>query len=239
MRRTTFKLITLLLTISVITSTYSCSSDSDNEPKPEKKDPTIVSQFVKHNYIELDKIARISRFRSGEGHDYSDTHEKARCMKHYFKPKDGIDASQIKIFSPIDGEIALKFEEQVGGTQIYIKSDDINPNLYFVIFHVNLKDGIDIGTKLTAGQHIGNHIGNQTWSDIAIFYGTEDNNTLYSYINFLTDDLFNTYKARGVESREALIITKDERDADPLTLRGGDSEDFVNSGNINNWVDLN
>jgi hypothetical protein len=237
MRKTTFKLFALLLIISASVSFYACS-DSD-EPTEEQTETGIVSTFVKHNYIELDKIASISRFRSGEGHDYSDTQEKARSMKHYFKPKAGIDASTIKIFSPIDGEIAFKFDEQIGGTQIYIRATDIDKDLYFVIFHVNLKDGIKEGTKLTAGQHIGNHIGNQTWSDIAVFYGTEDDNTLYSYINFLSDDLFATYKARGVESREALIITKDERDADPLTLKGEDSEEFVNSGNINNWVNLN
>jgi hypothetical protein len=238
MRKTKFNLFALLLIFSTSIGFYACS-DSEDDPTPKKEDSEIVSKIVSNNYIELDKIEKISRFRSGEGHDYSDSNEKCRSMKHYFKPKEGIDASEIQIFSPIDGEIAFAFEEEVGGTQIYIRATNINKDLYFVIFHVNLKEGITEGTKVSAGENIGNHIGNQTWSDIAVCFGTEENNTLYSYFDFLTDDLFAQYKARGVESRGALIITKDERDADPLRLVSEDSEEFVNSGTIENWVKLN
>lgn len=237
MRKTTFNFLALLLIFCASISFYACSNS--DEPEIKKTDTGIVSRFVKHNYIELEKIASISRFRSGEGHDYSDSHEKVRSMKHYFRPKAGIDASTIKIFSPIDGEIALKFDEEIGGTQIYIKSDDINGDLYFIIFHVNLRDGIKVGSKVKAGEHLGNHVGNQTWSDIAVHYGTEHNYTLYSYIDFLSDDIFAKFRARGIESREELIITKDQRDADPLTLVNKDSEEFINQGTIENWVDLN
>ena len=42
-----------------------------------------IPQFVTHDYIDLDKITYITKFRSGSGHDYSDDYESCRNMKHY------------------------------------------------------------------------------------------------------------------------------------------------------------
>jgi len=45
-----------------------------------------VPRFVATDYIESARIARVSRFRSGYGHDYSDAFESCRSMKHYYMP---------------------------------------------------------------------------------------------------------------------------------------------------------
>lgn len=102
-------------------------------------DSNGIPRFVQTDYIELAKIDRISRFRSGEGHDYSDNFESCRSMKHY------------------------------------------------------------------------------------------------SYFDVMTDALFATYNARGINLRADAIISKAARDADPLTC---EDETFDGPGHLPNWVQL-
>ena len=47
-----------------------------------------VPRFVNTNYIDLENIFQISKFRSSAGHDYSDDIERCRSMKHYFMRPD-------------------------------------------------------------------------------------------------------------------------------------------------------
>ena len=62
-------------------------------------DNKVIMNFKRHSsdhiellYIfELDKIDKISKFRSGIGHDYWDDFENCRSMKHYFFPYDTLD----------------------------------------------------------------------------------------------------------------------------------------------------
>src|SRR5271157_4106095 len=56
--------------------------------------PTLVEA----DYIELPKIASISKFRSAAGHDYSDAFESCRSMKHYFRPSEDADWASVRIF---------------------------------------------------------------------------------------------------------------------------------------------
>ena len=41
-----------------------------------------VAKIASADFIDLDKIGHISRFRSGKGHDYPDGYETCRSMKH-------------------------------------------------------------------------------------------------------------------------------------------------------------
>ncbi|MGQ0647189.1 MAG: hypothetical protein ACT4P7_06430 [Gemmatimonadaceae bacterium] len=45
-----------------------------------------IPRIVTRDYIAPGKILRVSRFRSGVGHDYADDAERCRSMKHYFQP---------------------------------------------------------------------------------------------------------------------------------------------------------
>jgi hypothetical protein len=179
--------------------------------------------MVTADYIELDQISRISKFRSGVGHDYSDSYESCRSMKHYFVPK----AYPVKIFSPVTGSISYLTLEWAG-TQVGIQSG----NRTFVIFHVDVYGSLGVGTSVTAGQELGTHIGSQTWSDIAVW----EDDRLLSYFDVMTDTVFQNYQNRGVSSRSELIISRSERDADPLTCNG---DTFQSCGTIPNWVNLN
>lgn len=192
-----------------------------------------IPRFVYADYIELAKIYRISKFRSGVGHSYSDDFESCRSMKHYFQPKTSIDWSKVKIYSPVDGTV-ISVNEDEDGAQVRIKSKEY-PAFFFIIFHVNLANPLSVDDEVTEGQMLGTHIGVQTMSDIAVGVNTPTGWKLVSYFKAMADVVFQGYQARGLNSRNAAIISEQARDADPLTCNG---ENFVNSGNLVNWVIL-
>lgn len=204
-------------------SNSGCKSPVQPSNSDDNGNGDVSQVLVTADYIELSKITRISRFRSGVGHDYSDSSEICRSQKHYFVPK----TYPVKIFSPVNGSISYLTQEWAG-TQVGIQAG----NRTFVIFHVNISDSLVVGSPLSAGQEIGTHIGTQTWSDIAVW----ENEQLLSYFEIMTDTVFQNYKNRGIVSRDQLIISQADRDADPLTCIG---ETIQNPGNIPNWVDLN
>ena len=92
-----------------------------------------------------------------------------------------------------------------------------------------------MGAAVTAGQPLGHHIGSVTTSDIAVRVNTPAGSRLVSYFALMTDELFQTYQRRGIANRDALIITREARDADPLACVGGK---FESGGNIPNRVQL-
>jgi len=208
--------------------------DDNNNGDTYDVDTNGTPRFVDTDYIELAKIARISKFRSSAGHDYSDEFESCRSMKHYFQPKGDIDWSGISIFSPVSGAVSRIFDEWAG-TQVQIRSADY-PAFHFMIFHINLSDSLAVGESISAGQLLGHHIGSQTMSDIAVGVNTPRGWKLISYFNLMTDGLFAAYQARGVIAGDNLIISREARDADTLTC---DGDLFLNQGNLENWVTLN
>lgn len=193
-----------------------------------------IPQFVDKNYIELDKIHRITKFRSGIGHDYSDNFESCRSMKHYFEPDSIVNWSQVKIFSPVSGTVSSLYQEGMG-TKLDIKSA-IYPDITFTVFHVKLSITLNVGDKVIAGQQLGTHYGSLTMSDIAVSAGTQDGKfVLISYFDLLTETLFQNYQSRGLNTRADVIISKEARNADPLSCNG---ETFSNGGKLVNWVTL-
>jgi hypothetical protein len=194
-----------------------------------------IPRFVEANYIELDNIDRISRFRSSEGHDYSDSHENCRSMKHYYHPYENIDWGSVKIFSPVSGTITVIFHEGTGAS-VHIESSEY-PAYKFIIFHVNLDNKYSQGDYVDAGEQLGTHIGSVTMSDIAVRVkeGTFTKR-LVSYFDVMTDDLFVEYQNRGISNRQDMIISETTRDSDPCTCNG---QSFTSRGSIEGWINLN
>lgn len=216
----------------------SCGGDGDETPPGENDvwdiDVDGIPAFVEDDFIEVEKIQRISRFRSGEGHDYSDAFESCRSMKHYFVPKANLDWSTVVIRSPVEGKIT-RAEQEWAGTKYEIQSHD-HPAFRFVIFHVAPSALLVPGERVAAGQVLGQHIGQQTYSDVAVIVNDPTHQgRMVSYFETATDAVFATYAQRGVESRQALIITRAERDAGPLTCSG---DTFADGGSLPNWVEL-
>lgn len=201
-----------------------------------------IPRFVSVDYIQLEKIARISKFRSGIGHDYSDDFEYCRSMKHYFQPKDTTDWTTVMIYSPVEGTIIHLINEWAG-TKITICSK-IQPAFFFDIFHINLASSFKEGDVLQAGQLLGHHIGSQTMSDIAVGVqvpqkGPKSTSAagwqLISYFDVITDPVFLNYQNRGLMLRADAAISKAARDADSLQCSG---DTFATEGTIENWITL-
>lgn len=193
-----------------------------------------IPKFIKTDYIELSHIYRISKFRSGIGHSYSDNFEFCRSMKHYFQPKNEIDWTTVKIFSPFSGTVVRIYQEWAG-TQVMIQSKDY-PAFFVIIFHINLSKQLNTNDFISENQQLGTHIGSQTYSDIAFGINTTKGWKLVSYFDLMTDQLFKNYQTKGIVERSSIIISKADRDASPLICNG---ETFINSGSIENWIILN
>lgn len=233
--------LVVLSSIFVAISVTACNSaDSGNGGNGNSGNETYdvdangIPQFVDIDYIVLDDIYQISKFRSGVGHDYSDDFETCRSMKHYFQPDSSLDWATVKIFSPVNGTVSTIFEEWAG-IQVQIKSKEY-PAFFFIIFHVNLTNQLSVGDVVTTGQQLGMHIGSQTMSDIAVGVNTPNGWKLVSYFDAMTDSVFQDHQERGLTSRNDVIISKEVRDADSLSCNG---EEFENSGNLENWATLN
>jgi hypothetical protein len=189
------------------------------------------------NYIDLAKIERISRFRSTVGHSYTnDTgDETCRSMKHYYQPRSSVDWRSVDVFSPTAGSVQSVSPDGAAGFRIQIRPRDL-PVLYVLIFHVDPNPGIVRGTWVEASEHLGRHASSFTMSDIGMSIGPKQGGTLISYFETMTDDVFAEYQARGVSSRSAAIITRAERDGDPVPCVG--EQQFTRAGTLPDWVNL-
>lgn len=202
---------------------------------PTEWDPSVqgLPRFISHQYIDLDGIGRISRFRSGFGHNYSDAFESCRSMKHYFSPRPGVDAGSIRVYSPVDGEV-VRVTPEWAGTQIRIRPAAY-PAFEIILFHARVTIPLEVGTRLSAGQPLGTHVGSQTSSDVAVGVANPSGWQLVSWFDVLDEAAFDAYRARGVTDSSDVIISRSQRDSQPLNCSG---EQFQDEGGIVNWVEL-
>ena len=207
-------------------------------------DEKNVPKFITADFIDLNRVTTISKFRSGAGHDYSDSDEKCRSMKHYFQPGSRIPIDPanykpaepfINIYSPVDGTIsAIDDEGFKVGKQIHIQPS-ANPEYTIRIFHTYPVD-IKRDSQVKAGQKIG-YIGDHQGTDISIETTSNFKSKNFSYFEVMTNSVFDGYKARGVTSRDDFIFSKAYRDAHPFTCNG---EQFTHDKRERpeDWVNL-
>jgi len=219
-------------------------------------DKNNLPKFVTANFIDLDKIFSISKFRSGTGHDFSGGGETCRSMKHYIVPQadsaareyeksnDGIPyppdgKTDIPIYAPFDGTITQIGEERHPvGKQIFLVPDHAN-SFTVRLFHVYPVEGMTAGfiglggSHVTAGQKIG-VIAAHSDTDVSVQIGTMPwNDTFVSVFDVMDDSVFAAYQKRGVADRSDLVITKDYRDANPLKCVSDKTEAFVEDAAAN------
>ncbi|OGS09072.1 MAG: hypothetical protein A2270_05065 [Elusimicrobia bacterium RIFOXYA12_FULL_51_18] len=183
--------------------------------------------FVVSDFIELDKIAEISLFRSSEGHDYSGGGETCRSMKHYFKPKPLVDPAAIKLFSPVDGIVEEIVAERVGGRQLRIRPESY-PGFRVMIFHVNPR--VKRGGKVSAGEELGLKNIGSSMSDIAV--QNLATGEYVSYFSVMSPAVFAKYVERGISSGAEMMISRESRDSDALSC---DGEIFLSRGKLKAW----
>ena len=221
-----------------------------------------VPEFIHTHFIELEKIEYIKRFRSGCGVDASDDFEDCRIMNNGFVPfEEYLGDKEVKIYSPVNGtiiKIGHTFLNESGSwnefqsdkaTTIKIQPSEY-PAFTIILSFVDIRDtGLYIGLQVSAGQHIGYACleYQSAFSKISLFSITVKVNTCQSitkrvsYFDVITDNIFQAYKDRGATAREEFIISKEERDKDPLTCVLNPNAGCYwirDKGNIPNWVYL-
>lgn len=210
------------------------------------------------NFIDLNSIQRISKFRGGYGHDYSlMTGETCRSMKHYFWPKGGDPGTShtpswmtIGLYAPADGTIErIQISDGSSGKEAQFSLVvDVNKAFKFGFHHVRLEAGIINGSQVKAGQKLGTIGNEQNHGEIAVEIMTPKGRALVSFFEVATDEVLKAYAARGLTNIKNAIHTKEERDAKPLTcdkntqdgrFTGGDYSGMTDSAGMANWVELN
>lgn len=199
-----------------------------------------IPQFISADCIDLPKTDRVSKFRSGEGLDYSDDFESCRSMKHSFGLKPGVDPLTARIFAPVNGRVVGKLEDWEGttlwkGTTVGIQPDGFSA-FWILIFHLNSELSLNVGDRLFAGQALGRSEKPDGGTSIVVWAHTPEGDKLLSYFLVITDAVFAAYNGRGMLSRYDAIISKAARDVDPLTC---DGEEIVDRGNLGHWFILN
>lgn len=189
-------------------------------------------EFVENDWIELNKIANISKYRSTIGHKYESADTS---NKHYFKPYSCFAGTNdnVSVFAPVDASVALIKRESNGKDLLHIVTVDLKSNKHpitFVIFHLNIEaSNLEVGQTLQAGQFLGYcDFVNHDSTDIAIlrtpFFGKT-----YSWFQLLTPDLMATYENRGVTREKAIKTDAQvaESEANGYSFSNSDPNDWI------------
>lgn len=214
------------------------------------------------NFTELDKIDKISKFRSCAGHVTVSQkgNEPKSNMKHYFWVKPEFNKPKtVEIYAPYDGYVAdirsdpgmnLEGEIFISPTQIF----GLVPPLgvwAFSVQHIDINPELKLGDKVKAGDVIGwLATSEKRGFSFDIIYArtgfpptTVDGWTnpfaeLDTVFNHMTDEAFAPYKEKGIASKDEFIITREEREKTDCEY--GEQPYFsADSQNVpSNWIYL-
>ena len=96
-----------------------------------------------------------------------------------------------------------------------------------------LNSDLTVGSEVTAGQQIGTLGSEDAWIEIAVEARVNSREShLLSFLQVASDEVLEEYKARGLGSVSDVIITKEERDSNPLACdRNSEAGWFTGSNN--------
>lgn len=129
-----------------------------------------------------------------------------------------MDWSGVSLYAPAAGQID-SVETEWAGDKLNIALAAA-PEILVTIFHVRREPGLEAGSPVLAGQKLGQHIGPQSMSDIAVHDRSRDYLPL-SYLELLDGRLLDAYRARGVKSPAAAIISRARRARSAATAHRG------------------
>ena len=198
-----------------------------------------LPKIASYNFSELDKYSRMSKIRSAVGHDFSyntpeydATRSSCKSMKHYFipmgVPKENaayataphtFEWMSIKFFAPVDGRIIGVYhtETEYGPQANFTVASSDYPGYFFMYFHVTLDPDLKENSVVKAGQLVGTLGSEEAWGEIAVSIKIGPNDhRLVSFLDVATDEVVEEYKARGFKTASDVIVTKEQRDANPL-----------------------
>lgn len=239
-------LISVILVIG-ITSFISAK----NQPPPQ-----LVADFV-----DVENLTKISKYRSCAGHVTvpQDERESKRNMKHYFFVKpELVGTNKVKIFAPYDGYVSsIRSDPQEGlEGEIWIvpkRTLQFLPPMgiwAFSVQHIVVADNLRRGSEVKAGDVIGHAaVPSEERASFDIVYAKPamkpkmiDNwnspfSDLDSVFNHMSSEIFAKYQERGVETKEDMFITKEERDQKPCEYQRNGPY-FENQKDSSNWTYL-
>lgn len=195
-----------------------------------------VPSLLTSNFVDLNKIFEISKYRSCQGHVVvpQDRREERRNMKHYFRvKKEFFGENTVEIYAPYDGYVSVVRSEPEMSLQgeIWISQSMLPPFVIwsFSVEHINVKQGLKMGDKVRAGDLIGYAALSHGEADNASFdiiYGkiglplknidgwTSPFSDLDSVFNHMSEEVLAEYKEQGMVSKETMQYSKEERDQD-------------------------
>ena len=125
----------------------------------------------------------------------------------------------LKFFAPANGTITNVINSQSHGepeSQFYVQSTE-HPGYYFGFYHVKLAPNLGNGSEVKVGQEIGTLGNEESWAEISVEARINSREVhLFSFLEVADDEVLEQYKARGLNAVSDVIITKEERDANPI-----------------------
>jgi len=196
------------------------------------KNKNSPSPVLTANFIDLDKVDKISKFRSCQGHTVvpQDESESARNMKHYVVLKPEYSGQEkVEIFSPLDGFIqGIRSNPKEGlEGEIWIGQEHTPWAVSFE--HINLLDRLKEGQEVKAGELIG-FVSNK---GIDVVYATGGDGVkiidgyaspfgaLDSAFSHMSAEIIGKYQTKGIDSAETLIYSREYRDQNPCRYSTG------------------
>ncbi len=177
--------------------------------------------------VDPSSLAALTKFRSCCGHSFA-VGESNQTMKHYLVPEPSFMGSNdtLPVHAPCDGEIVSIAPEQVRleclgdivrGSQVRFVCR-ARPDVSIRVFHVNPTRGPG---SIDSGEMVGyadlracvSYPCQPLYADLDV--SIEKLGAMYSYIEWLDDGAFEPWATRGLASRDAAVISRAEREADP------------------------
>ena len=190
----------------------------------------ITPLLVVSHPFDLDQIEGISKYRSCFAHNYSGPTvdgqtEDNRSMKHYLIPLESVvkNSQEIPVYAPFDGEIAeISTQEDFGYDVELTPNAGSDKQWRFIFFHILLNQGLEKGSKVSAGQKIGKvKLTPAANFDIGVRQNSPDSSPLVDApFKYFSPNILADYEKKGV-TLENIIVTKAYRDQNPCQIKPG------------------
>lgn len=179
---------------------------------PEDVDNIIGQPLLTSAHVELEKIKKISRFRSAAGHNFVDySGESCVCLKHYFHTYSGggdpilseLPAS-MDYFVPADGTIVTMGQARPSEDPTDFEVDirlSANENVVIRVFHITPASGIRVGATVTSGQVLGSSPeAHRDSGDFAVYVLTNDGFRHISMFEIMSNEVLARFASRGLST---------------------------------------
>jgi hypothetical protein len=180
-----------------------------------------VPEFWTEPFLDLDRVTHVSRFRSRAGRSYTGDFESCRSMKTHFAR--ATDSATVTNHSPVEGRILAQVAPLGGGGQDWHIEPEGSPGFRVILFNTVVDNGHEVGDEVSAGEALGPMADPDDTGEageVALRVRMREGYTFVPVVHAMTDEVWSRYAERGVESREALVVTKESRDADSYACEG-------------------